>query len=109
MITGNVLLNVYYTYKYDLTIGLIDVNNYYLLQSIISKPWTKLQNVGHGALLAMWYMRVLSYREIKDPKEKKRQHRIIHYMLKSKCFSLVLFGLGMAIIGLNLTTTTSFN
>jgi len=31
MIIGNVFINMYYTKKYNLTIGLIDVNNYYLL------------------------------------------------------------------------------
>lgn len=42
MIFVNIGINMYYTYKYDLTIGLIDVGNYYLLETIIMKPWTKL-------------------------------------------------------------------
>lgn len=109
LIVANVFINMHYSMKYDLTIGLIDVNNYYLLQSIISKPWTKLQNVGHGALLAMWYTRVLKYREIKCKTEKKEKYGIIHFMLGAKWISCCLFSFGMIIILLNLTTTSAFN
>mgnify|MGYP007132295243 CR=1 FL=1 len=42
LIMTNILLNMHYTYKYDLKIGFLDVHNYYLLQSIIAKPWSKL-------------------------------------------------------------------
>ena len=45
-ICANIAINMYYTYQYGLTIGLLDHGQYYLMQTIISKPWTKLQNVG---------------------------------------------------------------
>ena len=54
-------------------------------------------------------MRVLDYREIKCRKEKKSKHPIIHYMLRSKTFSLILFGIGGLLILVNLTSTTAFN
>jgi hypothetical protein len=63
MILINVVVNMYYTYHYDLKIEFLQATNYYLLQAIISKPWTKLQNVAQGLMLARFYMRLLKYRK----------------------------------------------
>ncbi len=67
MIAASVVINMNLVSKFGITIGLIDTNNYFLLQAIISKPWTKLGNVGLGGLLACFYYRLLKYREA--PKE----------------------------------------
>lgn len=64
MIGANVGINMYISYKYDLKIGFMNYNNYNLLLGIISKPWTKLQNVAFGMLLAYIYMQVIEYRKI---------------------------------------------
>jgi hypothetical protein len=40
------------------------------MQTIISKPWTKLQNVGFAGLLAMIYWRILKHRELKTEESK---------------------------------------
>ena len=64
LILINILLNMHYTYVHDLKIGFLDIHNYYLLQSIVAKPWSKLQNVAQGVFTAMIYMRILHFRTI---------------------------------------------
>lgn len=39
LIMANVVMNMLYTYWYDLKIGYLNVNNYYFLGTIIAKPW----------------------------------------------------------------------
>jgi hypothetical protein len=69
LIVSGVFINIHLTNKYDLTIGLIDTNNYFLLQAIISKPWTKTGNVGLAGISALIYHRLLKYRKTKDSKK----------------------------------------
>lgn len=59
MIFANIAINMLYTYEYGLTIGVINHGQYYLLQAIIGKPWTKLQNVAFAGLMAIIYRRIL--------------------------------------------------
>lgn len=59
MIIGNILLNMHYTYKYNLQIGLLSPHNYMLLQTIIARPWTKIQNVAQGVFTAMILRRIM--------------------------------------------------
>jgi hypothetical protein len=42
LILSNVFMNMVYTYKYELKMGFLHVNNYYLLSAIIAKPWVHL-------------------------------------------------------------------
>ena len=41
-----IIINIFITFniveQYDLKIGMMSLDNYFLLQAIISKPWTKL-------------------------------------------------------------------
>ena len=62
LIGVNAYVTWYYVTKYDLKAGFLAVNNYYLLQSIIAKPWTKLQNVGQGLIMAIIYRKIIQYR-----------------------------------------------
>jgi hypothetical protein len=36
-----------------------------MLQSIIGKPWTKLQNIGQGIIMAQIYWNILIFRKNK--------------------------------------------
>ena len=69
-IITSVLINIQLVKKYNITIGLVDVNNFYLLQAIISKPWTKLGNIGLAGFLACFYYRLIKLREASTPEEK---------------------------------------
>lgn len=69
MIIASVIINMRLVDKFNLTIGIIDTNNYFLLQAIISKPWTKLGNIGLAGMLACFYYRLIKFREA--PKEVK--------------------------------------
>lgn len=71
-------LNYYIAVKHDLKIGFLYYANFFLLQDLISKPWTKLANIGFGVLLAYTYMKILDYRQIKTEESKKNRHPIIH-------------------------------
>ena len=42
MIAANFCITIVYSFTYDLKIGFLNVHNFYMLQSIIGKPWTKL-------------------------------------------------------------------
>jgi len=46
MVAGNILINMHYVKKYQLTIGLLNSGNYFLMQGIMAKPWSHIQNVG---------------------------------------------------------------
>lgn len=52
MVVANGVINFVYAAKYELKIGILAHQNWFLLQSIISKPWTKLAAVGSGITLA---------------------------------------------------------
>jgi hypothetical protein len=67
MILDNIMVNMILTERNGFTIGFLSSTNYYWPQDIITKPWTKFQNIGQAIILAQIYMHILSYRKIKDP------------------------------------------
>jgi len=80
---------------------MIDTNNYFLLQAIISKPWTKLGNVGLAGLLACFYNRLLKFREA--PKEEKsNKYYVIDKFVKSHALGSLLALCATALIVTNL-------
>jgi hypothetical protein len=108
LIFGNVLINMYYTSVYDLRIGMITVHNYFLLSSILAKPWTKLANVALGMLLAGFYMQVLEYRKIKCNSLKAIKFPKIHMLHKKPFLGQASVSLGFLIISINLFGPTFF-
>jgi peptidoglycan/LPS O-acetylase OafA/YrhL len=52
MIADNIMVNMILTDKNGFKIGMVSSYNYYFPQDIITKPWTKLQNVGQAIILA---------------------------------------------------------
>ena len=100
LIIAGSAINFYLADKYNLTIGLIDTNNFFLLQSIISKPWTKFGNIGIAGILACLYYRLLKYREQKTDAEKKERYYVIHAFVKSAALGTVvtLIG-GLLVVG----------
>jgi len=42
MIFANFCITIVYSYTYDLKIGFLNAHNFFMLESIIGKPWTKL-------------------------------------------------------------------
>jgi hypothetical protein len=80
---------------------MIDTNNYFLLQAIISKPWTKLGNVGLAGLLACFYYRLIKFREA--PKEEKsNRYYVIATFVKSHAIGSLLGLCATALILTNL-------
>ena len=74
LILAEVVINMLLTAHYDLTIGLVDAGNYFLLQAIISKPWTKLANVGAAGICACIYHNLIRYRLQGDQAQYPRVH-----------------------------------
>ena len=70
LIFANVAINMAYTIKYDLKMGFLHINNYYLLEAIIAKPWTKLQNLGFGCMAARLYWSIVKCRRLDTDLEK---------------------------------------
>lgn len=96
------MLNMHYTYKFDLKIGFLDVHNYYLMQSIVAKPWSKLQNIAQGVFTAMIYRRILLFRQIESCYMKQLQYPILYKIHKSKLIGLLILNLGLFLILFNL-------
>lgn len=62
LVLANGVINFMYANKYELKIGILAYQNWYLLQSIVSKPWTKLAPIGAGIILAYIYTRLVHMR-----------------------------------------------
>ena len=52
MILDNIMVNMLLTERNGFKIGMLSSYNYYFAQDIITKPWTKLQNIGQAIILA---------------------------------------------------------
>jgi hypothetical protein len=70
MIADNILVNMILTQQNGFKIGFLSTGNYYFPQDIVTKPWTKLQNVGQAMILAQIYVYILNYRKCSDEVEK---------------------------------------
>ena len=55
---------------FELKVGFFNYTTYTMMGSIIAKPWTKIQNLGQGAILAYVYFNILKYREQKTEEER---------------------------------------
>jgi hypothetical protein len=93
-ILAEVVINMLLTKHYELTIGLVDAGNYFLLQAIISKPWTKLANVGAAGICACIYNNLLRYRLQGD----QAQYPRVHAFKNNKKAGLILAGVSFAVI-----------
>jgi len=102
LIVAGSAINFHLANKYNLTIGLIDTNNFFLLQSIISKPWTKFGNIGIGGILACFYYRLLKYREQKTDQDKKAKYSVIHAFVKSGFLGTAVTAIGGGLVVTNL-------
>ena len=108
-ILTNIAVNMYYSYTYDLKIGFVHTNNFYLLQAIISKPWTKTQNIGFAFIMVDIYFQILAYRKVKTEQEKSIRFPSLHKIHTTPWIgnSLILFGI--ALIFTNLFFCTHWN
>lgn len=119
MIISNILINIHYSFLYNLRIGLISTYNYFLFQSIISKPWTKLANVAFAIILADIYMQILKYRSIQGSSKKaselvdqyylRNQFPLIHKWHTDSRFAYLFQGLGGVLVVVNLVFPTHWN
>lgn len=98
LIVAGSAINFHLADKYNLTIGLIDTNNFFLLQSIISKPWTKFGNIGIAGILACFYYRLLKYREQKTDDDKKVNYYVMHAFVKSHALGSIVGAIGGLLI-----------
>uniref|UniRef100_A0A7S3IWR1 Acyltransferase 3 domain-containing protein n=1 Tax=Strombidium inclinatum TaxID=197538 RepID=A0A7S3IWR1_9SPIT len=105
----NVAVNMYYSYTYDLKIGFLHTTNYFLLQAIISKPWTKTANIGFAFIMVDIYFQILAYRKVKASAEKSLKFPVLHKIhTKGWLGNLILLG-GLALIFTNFFFCTHWN
>ena len=102
LICTNIALNMHYTYKYHLRIGFLDIANYYLLQSIIAKPWSKLQNMAQGVWAAMIYREILLYRQAPDQLSREARFPRLHRIHQSSNIGTLMIWTGVSLILVNL-------
>ena len=96
------IINILVADHYDLKIGFFNHTTYNIIIAIIAKPWTKIQNLGQGAILAYVYFNILKYREQKTEEERKCRFPKLHHWHHSSFVSYTLLSVGCSIIGLNL-------
>lgn len=82
--------------KYDLKVGPLAEGNWYLFCILFQKPWFKLHTMMMGIVAAHFYMQILSYRKIEDPKERKEKHGFWDFVHRSQVFKICLFMFGLA-------------
>ena len=110
LVAANMAVNISYVYKYNLKAGFLHVNNYYLLQSIIAKPWTKLQNLGQGVIMALIYRRIIEYRKEVDTARREALYPIFHKLHTYQFFGgRALCVTGAGIFGLSLVVNWPYN
>ena len=110
LIFVNIAINMLYSWHYDLRVGLMSAFNWYLYQSIISKPWNKLANIGFAMLLVNIYFKILKYRKISDPVKKAQKYPKIHYLHTRHLFNgYGTVGAGLLILAVNLFYPTHWN
>jgi len=67
----------YTFYKYDLTVGTLSLEDYYLFSYIFQKPWGKFHGPAFGCLIGWLYLNIKSYWNLTDAK--KPTWRILFY------------------------------
>ena len=93
-------------FQYELTVGILTFEDYYLYSSQFNKPYTKFVAVSCGMFTGLWYLRILEYRNASDS-IKKTQYSWIHFIKQSKIATVVLYvyalGMLMFVTGVPLT------
>lgn len=74
-----------------------------LFAYLLEKPWVKLGSMGVGIYFAQFYMKLLHYRRIDDPVEKKNKYPIIDFMHKSSLLRLFMIAIGISLMVTDLT------
>lgn len=96
LIVGNFFINFAIAQHYGLKIGFLHHDNYFLLQGIIAKPWTKISCIGFGVLLAYIYHNILGFREQKTDEDRQKNYPVINWFRIQKKW----IGWAFIIIGL---------
>jgi peptidoglycan/LPS O-acetylase OafA/YrhL len=98
LIALNIMINMGYAYIYGLKIGLLHKNNFHILETVVMKPWTKLQNVGFGCIAAYLYWQLVLYRRCYRDCHKKEFFPTIHWAHKSKRFGKITHAVATIIL-----------
>lgn len=92
LIVANGIINFHYADKYQLKIGILTHFNWYLLQTIICKPWTKLAPLGAGIILSHVYVKLVHMRSLEYNLTRKQEHPVLYFFNQnSKCLGITLF------------------
>lgn len=96
ILVGGIFIVGFITYQYDLTVGILTLEDYYLYAYQFNKPYTKFVGVSLGMFLAIFYMRLLKYREANNV-QKRTEFSWIHFMKGSKIITVLfaIYGMGM--------------
>lgn len=90
LLVGGMLTVAAIAYKYDLKVGIISFEDYYLFSYEFNKPYTKTVTMAMGMFTALFYMRVLEYRKASDI-SKKTNFAWLHFAKNSKIVAVLLY------------------
>ena len=94
LLVGGMAITGCIAYYNNLTVGILTFEDYYLYAYEFNKPYTKGVAMSLGMFMAIFYMRLLEYREAHDG-DKRKKFPIIYYTKKFFIFPLYIYGGGM--------------
>jgi hypothetical protein len=90
LLVGGMLTIALIAAKYNLTVGILTFEDYYLFSYQFNKPFTKLPAMSLGMFMGLIYMRLLKYRKA-SLAQKKSEFPIMHYLKNSWTFGVFLY------------------
>jgi len=105
LIVANWGINYAITIHYNIKIGFMDVHNYFWLQGMISKPWTRVGGVAQGCILAVTYLDILKYRKSKN---QAKEFPKLYFMHSKRWVGWLLIATGLITIYINLMCTSPY-
>lgn len=103
-----IFLSGFIAYKYNLTVGILTFEDYYLYAYQFNKPYMKFVATSCGMFTGLFYLRLLEYRQATDRK-KIKEYSWIHFMKNSKIMSVVLFVYGMGMLSFSTSIPLTAN
>ena len=94
IISASLFAACYTFYYYNLTVGTLSFEDYYLYAMITEKTYNKMVTVIFAYYMAWLYTRVERYRQA-DDEVKQSNHRVIHYFITHRWINALLFIVGL--------------
>ena len=93
---GGILINALVGWYFQLTIGIMTFEDFYLYSYQFNKAHMKIGTISMGLSMGYLYLRILEYRKA-TPHEKLEKYKIIHFIHKSLLVQIFLYAYGILV------------